>query len=546
MVGDGTITGTMTGAGAGTVQVSQAVTIGTAGATLDFPGNLFQWAGGAITVSAGGTLTNQAGATLTIAASVRLLGTLNNDGTIDQTAGPFDVNVGALAVNEPDGTYNIEFDGQFLNGFGSGTLENRGRLIKTTGSGTSTVDQFFVNDNGTIEADSGSLDFDFASYAGTSTFVAAQGAVIDLGFTQSGGVVGDGTISGILTGSGMGTVQLSQSVSVGDGGLFLRFTGAPFEWLGGTITPLGTGELTNEAGSSMTIAAGGGEELIGELINAGTITQTGTGQVNITPGSLDNEAGAVYDIQNTSLRVAVLQNSGLFEKSSGTSTSLIGNEVDNTGTIEVDAGGLEFFGNGTLDQVSGNALTAGTWIVNNGATISLPSGTNITTSQAAITLDGSGATFTSIQNLASSTSLTLTGGASFTTTGNFSNAGTLTVGAGSTFSVTGSYTQGASDTLNAQLGGVPSSGQFGQVAVTGSAMLAGTLQSELVDGYVPTAGDSFPIMTFAEFNRQLRQHQFSALPRRQPVPGRDQSHEHHLHGRDVGRRPRSHQRHRQS
>ena len=314
-----------------------------------------------------------------------------------------------------------------MNGSGNGTLVNEGTLEKTAGTAASHVDQFFVNDGGTVVAQSGTLDLDFATYEGTSTFTAAQGALIDLGLTASGGVVGDGTITGTLTGSGAGTVQLSQSVSVGDAGLALRFTGAAFEWTAGTITPLGTGQVTNVAGSSVAIAAGGGEELTGDLINAGTIIQTGTGQVNLTPGSLTNQAGAVYDIQNTSLGVAVLQNSGLFEKSTGSGTSLIGNEVNNTGTIEVDAGGLAFFATGSCDQVSSrDTLTAGTWIVNHADAFAAERNQHHD-QPGRHHAQWHGSELHRHPEPVIHTRLTLTGGASFTTTGDFTNAGTLTV-----------------------------------------------------------------------------------------------------------------------
>ena len=74
VVGDGTITGTLIGSGAGTVQLSQNVTVGATGAKLDFPGNLFKWTGGITAVSAGGTLVNQGGAVLTIGGSPELTG----------------------------------------------------------------------------------------------------------------------------------------------------------------------------------------------------------------------------------------------------------------------------------------------------------------------------------------------------------------------------------------------------------------------------------------------------------------------------------------
>ena len=59
-------------------------------------------------------------------------------------------------------------------------------------------------------------------------------------------------------------------------------------------------------------------------------------------------------------------------------------------------------------------------------------------------------------------SLSLTGGAGLTTTGDFSNSGNLTVGPGSTLKVGGSFTQTAAGSLAVQLGGTPTSGQYGQ------------------------------------------------------------------------------------
>jgi hypothetical protein len=91
--------------------------------------------------------------------------------------------------------------------------------------------------------------------------------------------------------------------------------------------------------------------------------------------------------------------------------------------------------------------------------------------------------------------LTLLDGAAFSTAGNFEDDGTLSVGAGCTFTVNGNFTMGNSATLGIQVGGT-GAGQSGIVAVTGVANLAGTLQVTLVNGYVPTSGDSIKIMTF--------------------------------------------------
>ena len=88
-------------------------------------------------------------------------------------------------------------------------------------------------------------------------------------------------------------------------------------------------------------------------------------------------------------------------------------------------------------------------------------------------------------------------GASFTTTGDFSNTGSLTIGAGSTLTVNGNYTQGSSASLTIGIGGAASGNEYGQLAITGSATLAGSVNASTASGFTPAAGDSFPIVTYA-------------------------------------------------
>jgi uncharacterized protein with beta-barrel porin domain len=63
-----------------------------------------------------------------------------------------------------------------------------------------------------------------------------------------------------------------------------------------------------------------------------------------------------------------------------------------------------------------------------------------------------------------------------------------------TLTVQGNYTQTATGVLLIQIAGA---NQCGQLAVTGSATLAGTLQVALL-GDVPTVGTRFQILTFAQ------------------------------------------------
>lgn len=132
-----------------------------------------------------------------------------------------------------------------------------------------------------------------------------------------------------------------------------------------------------------------------------------------------------------------------------------------------------------------------------GATLQFPSGTAITSNQGNLTLSGTGATISGIAGLASNSgTFVVTNGAHFTTAGSFTNSGSLTVGPGSIFTVAGNFTQSSSGTLYEQLGGTPGSGLFGQVDVTGTATLAGTFNLALVNGFSPSSGQIFDVISF--------------------------------------------------
>jgi hypothetical protein len=59
--------------------------------------------------------------------------------------------------------------------------------------------------------------------------------------------------------------------------------------------------------------------------------------------------------------------------------------------------------------------------------------------------------------------------------------------------VVGNYTQQAAATLDVQIGGILP-GQWDRLDVSGNAILDGVLEVSLVDGFVPVAGNSFPVL----------------------------------------------------
>ena len=86
---------------------------------------------------------------------------------------------------------------------------------------------------------------------------------------------------------------------------------------------------------------------------------------------------------------------------------------------------------------------------------------------------------------------------SLDTSGDLANTGNLSIGVASTLTVDGNYTQASSASLSIGVGGATSGNEYGQLAVTGNATLAGSVNASTPAGFIPTAGESFPIMTYA-------------------------------------------------
>ncbi len=226
-----------------------------------------------------------------------------------------------------------------------------------------------------------------------------------------------------------------------------------------------------------------------------------------SPTTLNNEPGGLYLIEsdagvnNEGLGDNVISNMGTIRKTAGTGTSTLDipeqGSLSNTGTIEADSGTL-YLEATTIDQVSAGTLSSGTWSALGGSTLEFPSGTSITANQANITLDGTGATITALVGLSSNSGgFSVTNGATFSTTGGLNNTGGLTIGAGSTLTVNGKYAQGTAASLTIGIGGASSGNEYGQLNVTGAATLAGSVNASMASGFTPTAGNSYPIVTYA-------------------------------------------------
>jgi hypothetical protein len=87
-----------------------------------------------------------------------------------------------------------------------------------------------------------------------------------------------------------------------------------------------------------------------------------------------------------------------------------------------------------------------------------------------------------------------------TINGNLTNAAQVDVGGAGTagtLTVVGNYTQTSAGILTVQVGGTDAGDTFDQLNITGQTTLAGTLTVNLIHGFVPQKGETFPVLTFA-------------------------------------------------
>jgi hypothetical protein len=498
--------------------------------TLTFQGT--QTLGGTGTVVFGGSsanslaITGAAGSTLTIAPNLTLRGA---NGTIGSAGFAFD-NQGTIAADVLGGTLNLQ--GTWTN---DGTVQaaNRGTLNASSPTNYAIIAvlhggtwQAFANSTLRVALSVGIafneanilLDAGANFYSDSGTTDALQTTFIDNTY------LGSFTVQNGREFITLGAFQNDGALNVGPGGRF-AVSGVLLNFVNNTLTGGsyvigGTFEFTNAAivtNAASIYLYGMHGQIIDQNGNdalAGTFATNATsgyfrvenGLNFTTPGDFENDgtlavsAGGTFTVRgvDTDRGTLTVSDRGTLNLAGGGTAS---GTVSNLGTLAV-ATGTTFAVTGTLSNFAGNTLSGGTYAING---IFQFANAAIVTNAASIVLDGPGAQITDLlgndalagtfATNAAAGRFTLLDGAAFITAGNFTNLGSLTVGLGSTFGVSGNFTQGAAGTLDLQLDGT-SAGQFGTLAVTGTATLAGTLQDTLVNGYGPMPGDAFPILTY--------------------------------------------------
>jgi autotransporter-associated beta strand protein len=191
--------------------------------------------------------------------------------------------------------------------------------------------------------------------------------------------------------------------------------------------------------AGVTIGTSGGPWRLS--VGDGGIQSSGTGSNTIAAGvDVAADASWVVAAGNTLLLSGGADLLGHALSKEGPGTLSLSGTFNNTGTVRVQDGVLRL--SGPVAQLAGSALTGGTWRVAANATLDVPSGDNITTSQAIVALEGPNASFARIDFLADNQgTFSILGGRQFATHGDLHNSGAVVVDSASELDVTGAYTQ---------------------------------------------------------------------------------------------------------
>ncbi|NNE11101.1 MAG: tandem-95 repeat protein, partial [Ilumatobacter sp.] len=279
---------------------------------------------------------------------------------------------------------------------------------------------------------------------------------------------------------------------------------------GGTYTNNGTTDFTStiEFGGTFTNTVTGTIVQSGLSSSVTLNSDVATAVTNHGLWDIQNNAD-VFEVGSGANPTFTNTSTGTLRKSGGTSFSSFGSTVDvsSTGLVESLSGTLDIQDGDGVPQVSAaGVLSAGTWRAANGATLDVGEASSPTDiveigAGAAVELSGVGATMVSLAALDTVTgSFTVTDGAAFTTSGNLTTTGDLIVGPASDVNVTGDFTENSTNSLHIQIADVSSSGDFGQVNVTGTANLLGVIDIDLVGGFAPVPADFYDIIFYGSRN----------------------------------------------
>lgn len=417
-------------------------------ATIHASPNPIQWADGNFNL-AGSTLTNAAGAGFQVNGGDKVItGNVLNAGTWTGVQGY----TLFLAAGTFTNNATLELQNKNVNNSGGGAMVNNGAIHKTVAAANS-INSLPITQNGSLAVSDSSLTFGADTISSTSSSSYSTTSSGTLWFAGC-------NLSGRFFVDNQGAAGFGSGLTLG-ADTSLRVSPNPLVWNDGNVD-LGTFTLTTNAPGSVEVYAGDKVLSNGRVINYGTwsLSQSYT----MFFGSLSFTNNGTIDFVNKNVNVsanpATLINNSLIRKASGSANGIYNLPIVNAGQVQVTAGRLDLFGDG-FSQAATGIVSVGA-----GATVGSTSGA---LTLGAGTLTGSGTVATSVVN-----------NGAFVAPGG--SPGTLTI--------LGDYTQNPGGYLVVEIGGTTPDTEFDVLRVIGAANLGGSVRFQLVNGYVPGAGDT--------------------------------------------------------
>ena len=409
---------------------------------------------GALVLEDGGTVVNNTGGEIEgiNETSIGIQGLkaavdITNSGAISGGNNAIMLEAGGTITNDPGGSITGRTDEAIVITGGNGVVVNSGTI-----SSENTIAIFFEGSTGSVTNNSGGVltggpnhSVIYSTTQEISILNAGKISGLDTGIHLSAGGSIMNTATGSIIGQGNAGIQMDTSgdtTIVNSGIISAAANAVEFEDGAG-------GSLTNNPGGVIT----GGTNHLAVLGESGEISISNAGTINggITLGDAPNAVTLLTGgVINGSLDLGSDTSSKLILDGSGVQT--LTQAV--TGTI-TDPGSL-------IKQGSGN------WTIDEDLAAPISTDVNAGT----LTVAQSATLTSSTVTIASGGILTGTG----TISGNVTNSGIISPGDPfGTLTIRGNYTQTSNGVFRLELGGL-SPGEFGQLAVTGSATLSGTLQ----------------------------------------------------------------------
>jgi hypothetical protein len=276
-------------------------------------------------------------------------------------------------------------------------------------------------------------------------------------------------------------------------------------------TPSSSLTIASAVGTTNTITVGALTDLKSALTINGNIAND---TVNLNGAlTLGNAGGNTGNLSVTAKVISVTGKLDVTGGTSGTMTLHSGTTIATSGggllkatTLALTAGGA-IGSSGTPLAIDATTLTADTssgnanQFLSDAATVKVTAANGLNAGNGTITL--AGGTFLIDGSTASTSPVAVNSGA--TLGGKGTVAGPVTINSGATLApgdngvgalATGALTINTGGTFAVEIGGKTAGTGYDQVNVSGAASLGGTIIVSIVNGFTPSAGDSYQVLTF--------------------------------------------------